>query len=451
MALTEQTSQLFARVFGRSPESASETSFLKGVESRKGVGTPAALGAIQFAQKQGSFGSPQGSPQGAQGPQVEEDDFDSMLSGIDTFRSKLKEIDEKEKKLFREEQKLEVKKHILSDPGFKALLETRTDLRGQLKEKDFGADIPVTPGITDPTSVARAAIGQQEGIADFVSTAGTLAEGTDESIGGILDKLGTQRQNDYNNARQSLSDLISLRQEERAEEKHGFDMQKLQLDISNSASGMTPEERARLALDVAETFGVSVDEANEIVDKFAGGFTPGSNGMRTDRHNNPAAFTTDIARQAGLVVGVDYIPGDPFPDNANLRTAKILGDPIDTTIKVIDKIGFYTQGGKPRWSYLSAIPQHKNWSKMSREQKKEVIAQMYEREGGSGSLLYGGQPVVTGIVEETPTPTSPASGLRFENPPGLKPISGGIPSFTIQGGGSSTGQTLKDQAQKYIK
>lgn len=118
-------------------------------------------------------------------------------------------------------------------------------------------------------------------------------------------------------------------------------------------------------------------------------FNTGSTGMRTDRHNNPTAFTTDIARQAGLVEGVDYVAGDPF-GNGQYQTAKLLGDPIATTIKVIDSIGFYTQSGQPRWSYIDQIPEARNWSNLSYDQKRQVIAQMYQREGGNGSLLGTG-------------------------------------------------------------
>jgi hypothetical protein len=108
-------------------------------------------------------------------------------------------------------------------------------------------------------------------------------------------------------------------------------------------------------------------------------------GMRTDRHNNPTAFTTDIAKAAGLQEGRDYVAGDPF-SNGKYRTAKILGDPVATTIKVIDKIGFYTQSGKPRWTYVNSIPQAKNWKSLSYSQKASVIKQMYKHEGGSKLL-----------------------------------------------------------------
>lgn len=108
---------------------------------------------------------------------------------------------------------------------------------------------------------------------------------------------------------------------------------------------------------------------------------------RTDRHNNPTAFTTDIAKLAGLKLGVDYKVGDSF-SNGKYNTALLLGDPITTTIRVIDKIGFYTQSGAPRWTYINSISQAKNWNKLSYNQKADVIKQMYKHEGGSALRQY---------------------------------------------------------------
>lgn len=104
-------------------------------------------------------------------------------------------------------------------------------------------------------------------------------------------------------------------------------------------------------------------------------------GMRTDRHNNPTAFTVDIAEQAGLVPGVDYTEGDPFPNNPSQRTARLIGDPVALTINVLDRIGFYTQRGQPRWTH-TAIQQNE-WLSYSNQKKKAVIGRMYRNEGGS--------------------------------------------------------------------
>ncbi len=103
--------------------------------------------------------------------------------------------------------------------------------------------------------------------------------------------------------------------------------------------------------------------------------------MRTDRHNNPTAFTVDVAKTAGLVEGRDYEAGDPFPNNPRLRTAKIIGDPVKQTIKVIDRIGFYTQSGQPRWTHTAIS--NDQWQRMTTSQKAQVIKEMYKKEGGT--------------------------------------------------------------------
>lgn len=100
---------------------------------------------------------------------------------------------------------------------------------------------------------------------------------------------------------------------------------------------------------------------------------------RADRHNNPAAFTTDIARQGGLEEGIDYEKGDPF-EGGRFHTAKLLKDPVTLTIKVIDKIGFFTKSGAQRWVYVG-IPDFV-WNSLHFDEKKRVIGWMYKREGG---------------------------------------------------------------------
>jgi hypothetical protein len=104
--------------------------------------------------------------------------------------------------------------------------------------------------------------------------------------------------------------------------------------------------------------------------------------FRTDRNNNPIAFTTDIARQAGLLAGVDYTQGDSFNSGVSVMfTAKLLKDPVNTCVKVIDKIGFYTKSGLIRWIYIG-MP---DWvcNKLTRNEKRQVVYFMYKHEGGT--------------------------------------------------------------------
>ena len=103
--------------------------------------------------------------------------------------------------------------------------------------------------------------------------------------------------------------------------------------------------------------------------------------MRTDANNNPTAFTTDIAAQAGLTLDKDYLIGDPF-DGGLFHTAKLLEDPIVLTIRVINAIGFYTHAGAQRWTYIG-IPKF-IWSALSSDQQRDIIGFMYQHEGGAG-------------------------------------------------------------------
>lgn len=103
--------------------------------------------------------------------------------------------------------------------------------------------------------------------------------------------------------------------------------------------------------------------------------------MRTDEHNNPTAFTTDLAKQAGLVENLEYTRGKVFPDNPKMFTAKLLLSPIELTIRLIDNVGFYTKGNAQRWTYIG-IPKF-IWDALARDQKVRVIGFMYGHEGGT--------------------------------------------------------------------
>lgn len=105
--------------------------------------------------------------------------------------------------------------------------------------------------------------------------------------------------------------------------------------------------------------------------------------FRTDSNNNPTAFTTDVAAEGGLILGKDYEQGDVFAVQGTTRyyTAKLLGDPIAITIKLINNATFYTKEGQSRWTYVG-IPKF-IWDILTVFQKTRVIKFMYEREGGT--------------------------------------------------------------------
>lgn len=106
--------------------------------------------------------------------------------------------------------------------------------------------------------------------------------------------------------------------------------------------------------------------------------------MRTDQNQNPAAFTTSLAEQAGLEKGVDWIMGDPFTSQGGggvYYTARLIGDPVAITVRLIDAVGYYTHAGQPRWNYI-AIPKFL-WDSLTPDEKRDVVGFHYQREGGT--------------------------------------------------------------------
>lgn len=163
-----------------------------------------------------------------------------------------------------------------------------------------------------------------------------------------------------------------------------FDLKKEELDIkkSNAAWDKYMDEQW-LALKYAE----ATWDASSL----------NRNLMRTERNNNPTAMTTDVARSLWLVEWIDYTVWDPFQSGSwTLYTAKLLWDPIETTIKALDtaastgRWAFYTSGWKQRWTH-TAMSDAK-WLWLSNEEKKQVVLDMLKREWGNIDRMsgYGG-------------------------------------------------------------
>ncbi len=404
----KQAEAIFASVFQRPVTTQAERSFLTSAADRK---SGAALqGALEFKRQQGGFASTR--PEGAAGqdtdaiPQPEGGGAvaqqsqtqgqeglagaaNSVVSGAQAVRQGFNDLNterEKVKKaqslLFDEREQFRARQAILQDPDYQDFIKFKAELAGGVQTTETGTRIK--PGITDPLTVAEISAEERGELASRASLLGDTLRTGEKFVGQQIENIADLTQQDldtaqqnFNNANTTFKSALSLAENDRAEVAQQVEL-----------FGLTANQRANLSVDlIAEGFD-SKDVA-EVLDRFSGGTTPGSNGMRTDRHNNPTAFTSDIAKQAGLVEGVDYTVGDPFPNNPNLFTARLIGDPIEQTIKVIDRIGFKTQAGKDRGTYLNKIPEHQNWSNLNDDQKKDVIKKMYQIEGGSGSLFDG--------------------------------------------------------------
>lgn len=120
--------------------------------------------------------------------------------------------------------------------------------------------------------------------------------------------------------------------------------------------------------------------------------------FRTDAHNNPTAFTTDIAKEAGLEIGVDYTQGDPFSSGGHTYyTARLIGDPLFLTIRVISRIGFRNSNGAGRWTYIN-IPFFL-WNNCDTEMKIRIIHDMYKYEGGISMMHLFDSPPLPGDIK----------------------------------------------------
>lgn len=106
--------------------------------------------------------------------------------------------------------------------------------------------------------------------------------------------------------------------------------------------------------------------------------TTNSNYTVAERNNNPTNMTVWFMQWAWAELWVDYeVSTDSFWSNGKqLYYAKLLWDPIDTTIRILDKA--IAQGKNPfnttSWSYINKLwLTVAKWNKMSQEEKQDMI------------------------------------------------------------------------------
>lgn len=106
--------------------------------------------------------------------------------------------------------------------------------------------------------------------------------------------------------------------------------------------------------------------------------TTSSNYTVAERNNNPTNMTVWFMQRAWAELGVDYeISSDSFWSNGKqLYYAKLLWDPIETTIRILDKA--IANGKNPfnttSWSYINELwLTVDKWNKMSQEDKEKKV------------------------------------------------------------------------------
>lgn len=108
---------------------------------------------------------------------------------------------------------------------------------------------------------------------------------------------------------------------------------------------------------------------------------------RTERNNNPTAMITDYAKMLWGVLWEDYEIGDSFLDSKwnKLYTAKLIGDPIEKTIELLDRwLANWLPNIFVWWSYAQELWLNNNvWKNATDWEKRKIIEKMLKREWGS--------------------------------------------------------------------
>ncbi len=128
---------------------------------------------------------------------------------------------------------------------------------------------------------------------------------------------------------------------------------------------------------------------------LSGSFTTGD-GMRTDRHNNLIAAAVGMNGKNQFTAaldkaGIKWTFGDPFPNDPNMRTIKIEGDPLEGARAILSQTnaiqGWYVNHTGQKAAQLYGVYSNNDFNKLSPEQQNAYITSIYQSEGGNGSLI----------------------------------------------------------------
>jgi len=264
MAFDKNLEQIASKVLGRPVRSAEERRFIMSVSKRK-PDPQAFQGALEYQQKQGAFassnaeantGRPDLEPQTPTMSTIKTssptDTSDLMLSAIGDIREKAKGVEELREKLLMEDERRRIRTAILSEPEFRRLSELKAGLRRDVQERD--TSIEGKEGITDPAQAARLSLSERGDIAESASLlADTMSRRelgvreTVESIGKLREQEYEQAQLALENSRDYLSDILTVRADERAQLTSDLQAQKLRQDMAGGV--ISKEKLAEWALE----------------------------------------------------------------------------------------------------------------------------------------------------------------------------------------------------------
>lgn len=132
-----------------------------------------------------------------------------------------------------------------------------------------------------------------------------------------------------------------------------------------------------------------------------GGDTNGASqkvGMRTDRHNNliAAAVTkgqTNEFTNALDKKGIAWSYGDPFPDNPNMVTIRVEGDPIEASRAILSdsksiQNWYINHTGKEILNKYG-VRNNDDFKRLDKDKQNEIIKGIYDKEsGGKGTFKF---------------------------------------------------------------
>lgn len=112
---------------------------------------------------------------------------------------------------------------------------------------------------------------------------------------------------------------------------------------------------------------------------------------RTERNNNPTAMITAKAKQLGWVLWVDYEIWDSFvwSDGRTYYTARLIGDPIETTIRLLDRwLEKWLANIFSGWTYASKLWLNNEVRRNATpDEKREIIYNMLAQEWWNMDLM----------------------------------------------------------------
>lgn len=118
---------------------------------------------------------------------------------------------------------------------------------------------------------------------------------------------------------------------------------------------------------------------------------PGVGTKRTERNNNPTAMITAKAKQLGWILWEDYEIWDSFvgEDWRTYYTARLIGDPIETTIRLLDRwLEKWLANIFSGWTYASKLWLNNEVRRNATpDEKREIIYNMLAQEWWNMDLM----------------------------------------------------------------